>query len=317
MRTNGAGRRSGARGKLRHEMERSAGALARWVSGPGAHDDSPRARQLLRLVDSHDAGGEEGEGADRVASRLFGRNQMVIYKGASWRLCPDGSLRRWDAAAQRWESIWRDHWSHDEATFVGGAPDLAVGSEAATRTEDEWRAVDGCTSLGGSLPELCLYGKYTLVFRLDGIKMLSHQAGVVEIPWDDVVDVELSGRGRVAGTAASLENLGLDTADPSTTEEMASTTVVRSLVTRSGMDTSIRVETRAGEAFFHCDCETPDELRRSLRFFLKRLPATSGEAVVERGGVAGQLLDLADLKSRGLLTDEEFAAAKAAVLRGS
>ena len=290
-------------------MAVSADALARWVSGPEAHEDSPRARRLLRLVESHPPDAAEGNDTDALAARLFGPSQLVLYRGASWRLCSNGSLRRWDVAGQRWESIRPDHWSMDEATFADESP---VVDALRSAPNADTQMLEGCTCLGGTLGTLCIYGKYTIVFARESVTMLSHQAGIIEISRDDVVDIELGGKGRVGRTPGEVDTFAFQS--EVSAADMAATAVVRSLVARARMDTSLRIETRRGEAFFHCDCATPDELRRSLASFLTGLRRSTTNETSPRLDVASQLVELADLRTRGLLTDDEFASAKAAVL---
>jgi len=276
--------------------------------------DTPRARRLLRLVETRQAGHGDDD-ADRLADRLFGHNQLVLYRGLSWRLCPDGSLRRWDVVAQRWESIWKDGWAKDEATIIDDGREAAASTLSVPEPAqpEDVSAVEGCTCLGGTLRALCVYGKYTVVFGRESIKILSLQAGTIEIPREEIVEVEVGGRGPVGRGAMSMEGLAFDSVD-ATEDDLAATAVVRSLVARARMDTSIRIATRSGEAIFHCDCATPEELRRSLAPFRKELELSSPDGAQARVDVAGRLVELADLKTRGLLTDEEFAAAKASVL---
>ena len=296
------------RGARRREMAASGEAVARWLSVAGGDNDTPRTRRLLRLVGSEPDGDVQGE---QRPGAFIDHGPLVLYGGESWRLYPDGSLRRWDAAAQGWRSLSRNLWDRDEATFLGPDPTPrtvldADGGQAPT--------LASCTCLGGTLQSLCAYGKYSIVFEPDRIKMLSHQAGAIEIPIEQVAGVDLGGRGEVAGPAGVAEI----PAFYSEVEDTAPVLVARSLVDRTGMDSSIRIRTDEGDALFHCDCATPDRLRASLAPFLRSLrQERSVEEAPGRTDVAGALVKLADLKARGLLTDDEFTLAKAKVLEAT
>jgi hypothetical protein len=142
--------------------------------------------------------------------------------------------------------------------------------------------------------------------------MLSRQGGVVEIPCSEVVDVEISGRGRVEGNSLEGARFAFEGAGG----EVAATMVVKSLVARAGMDTSIRIETSSGDAYFHHDCATPDELRQSLGPGLTGLRSRPEKKAGQHTELSGRLAQLADLRSRGLLTEEEFSLAVGTALGG-
>lgn len=150
-----------------------------------------------------------------------------------------------------------------------------------------------------------MYGKYTIVFGHEAITMLSRQAGVVEIPCSEVVAVGIGGRGRVTGRSLEGEGFAFQSAGG----EVAATPVVKSMVTRSGMDTSIRIETTRGEAYFHCDCATPEEIRSPIAPLLARLQPARAQEPPQHADLSGRLAQLADLKARGLLTEDEFTVA--------
>lgn len=314
-------REAGARDEQRagekdRRPERLAENVPPWLgrrTRPRA-EDSPRGRQLLRLADPPDP--------DPAAPTRKPREDdpLVLFDGKHWRLCPDGSLKRWDVSAGAWTAVRADDWSQEDATYLTNettaqerATEVRIVVTAAPRSPAGATSVGGCTCLGGTLPSLCLYGKYTLVFERDSLSLGSRQAGTTTIPFDEVVEVRIGGHGRETGPPARA-SFGLAGA----MEGRAAAAVVRSLVERTGMDTSITIETRAGEAVFHCDRVEPDALRSSLAPFLGRLRRR--RASEERGGrvdATRDLVHLADLKARGLLTEQEFASAVAAALDGT
>lgn len=278
-------------------------------------EDSPRSRQLLRLADPPVE-------PDPAAPTRKPRDDdpLVLFAGQHWRLCPDGSLKRWDVASGAWTTLRAEDWSEEDATYLTNettaqerAAEVAVVEQAPAPSPSGSTSVPGCTCLGGTLPSLCLYGKYTLVFERDAVSLRSRQAGATRIPFEEVREVRIGGHGR--GTAPpARESFGLAGA----MEGRAAAAVVRSLVERTSMDTSITLDTSAGEAVFHCDRIEADALRSSLAPFLGRLRRR--RAAEERGGrvdATRDLVHLADLKARGLLTEQEFASAVAAALDGT
>lgn len=311
-------------GASHHDAVATASAtLTGWLEAAEGPSVLPRTRRLLRLVEPVDQTPAPTDSDASIAlrargGRFDGPDPLVMYAGESWRLCRDGSLRRWDVATSRWVSIARGRWSESHATVVDiGGEREAAGDDGLARSEDDLTmpVIEGCTYLGGPLDEICLYAKYAIAFGEPFTRLLSHQAGAVEIPFEDLVSVELIGEGRVETAGAS--ELGLSLTAGRT--DMAAATVVRSLVERTRMDSSIRIETMSGPAVFHCEGATPDALRTSLRPFLTLLDRGAPEdgdrsGADIRADVAGQLRELADLRVADLLTEEEFIAAKAAVL---
>jgi hypothetical protein len=305
------------------ERERAAStsaALAEWLTVTDGPAVAPRTRRLLRLIEPADSEPLAADEETSVVVRARGRSldapdPLVLYEGESWRLGVDGSLRRWDAGGQCWRSIPRGHWSEDDATLVDAG--RAAGPVGGGDSEDALSVpvIEGCTYLGGTIDDLCIYGKYLIAFGKPTTRLLSYQAGAVELAFEEIVRVELAGRER--GQGAKISDIGF--AFPGDREDMAAPAVVRSLVDRTGTDTSIRIETESGDALFHCEYRTPDELRRTLAPFREAIDARRCEdqSVVPTGvGVVEGLRELADLRVRGLLTDAEFALAKAKVLAG-
>jgi hypothetical protein len=276
-------------------------------------DDSPRSRQLLRLTDP---------GADTSTGRAPGDGDPVVaHAGHQWRLRPDGSLQRWDVTAQSWTSLRREQWSEEDVTYLTDVEAARTRIAELARAEEEpalirpgSTSLAGCTCLGGDLPSLCVYGKYVLAVRRDALELRSRQAGTTIISFEDLVDVRIGGRGRLDVDLPGGESFGL----AGVHEGMAAAAVVRSLVERTRMETSITVETKGGDAVFHCARLEPDQVRTivaPLATRLRRRATSDG-----RGGRVDptrDLVHLADLKERGLLTEQEFASAVAAALDGT
>jgi hypothetical protein len=93
------------------------------------------------------------------------------------------------------------------------------------------------------------------------------------------------------------------------------------LTTRSQIDTVICLQTRSAEQFFHHDQAAPDALRIRLSpvfTALRQVAATPSNppAQPNADSVVDRLAKLADLRQQGLLTEAEFAQAKAHLLGG-
>lgn len=242
---------------------------------------------------------------------------LVAYDGHQWRLRPDGSLRRWDVGAGGWVTVPRERWSEEDAAYLtrNESAGERAGGDAVARPAPaaDGSVVDGCTCLGGTLPWLCLYGKYSLVFERGGIALRSPQGGTTTIPLEEIVHVGVGGRGRVDGAADARESFAFAGA----VDGMAAATVVRSLVQRTGMDTSVTLETAGGKAVFHCDRMEPDDVRVRVLPVTDRLERRRRTEATGRVDATRDLVALADLKERGLLTDQEFASAVEAALQGT
>lgn len=107
---------------------------------------------------------------------------------------------------------------------------------------------------------------------------------------------------------------------------MAIATVLNALTTTTHVDTVLRVAFDEGELFFHNGEANPRDLRLVLSPVIMRLERVSlvEKAVSGRSpsgneeslNLGNRLAQIAQLHQQGSLTDDEFRAAKAQVLRG-
>lgn len=102
-------------------------------------------------------------------------------------------------------------------------------------------------------------------------------------------------------------------------EGMAIAAVLNSLTTRSGVMTIVHLEAGADMSTWwqHADWHTPEDLQVELSWLVSAV--RNGKAVEAEGGrdFVERLAKLAELHGAGALTDEEFAAAKARLMRGN
>ena len=95
-------------------------------------------------------------------------------------------------------------------------------------------------------------------------------------------------------------------------------TALNMLTTSTSISTVICLQTHTAELFLHSSSQTPDQLRWHLSpvFSILRQQTAAGVATQSsEGDVVDRLAKLADLLEKGLITDDEFAALKAGLLK--
>jgi hypothetical protein len=146
-----------------------------------------------------------------------------------------------------------------------------------------------------------------------------------EVPIDEITEIEFSGPGAwKKGGGAIGGGFGVVGA----AEGMLIASALNALTTKKGVTTIIRIAASDDMAAFwrHDDQYTPDRLRIELSWLVaktsKQLRSESFREhqtpAAEPGGtdLVARLTQLGSLRTQGLLTDEEFAAAKARLLNG-
>jgi hypothetical protein len=93
--------------------------------------------------------------------------------------------------------------------------------------------------------------------------------------------------------------------------------VLNALTTRTSVNTLIRVATSRGEVILHHGRLTPGQLRTQLSRLFSAFEAAKRAVLVPSDKVdrIAQLERLRDLRATGMLTDEEFEAARAQYAR--
>lgn len=88
------------------------------------------------------------------------------------------------------------------------------------------------------------------------------------------------------------------------------------MTTRTKLNTILGIQWREGEVVFHHDVQTPEALRLWLSPILGRLREQQTHAKANATGIdrVEQLERLVALFDRGVLTEDEFAAAKRGLL---
>jgi hypothetical protein len=221
-------------------------------------------------------------------------------------------LRRFDVAAER--VAGQEHLVNLQA-----ADDAALRELRSLRT---FGRVDGCTLLGGyGIKEEALrVGQSCTVLFTESELWLQpgmQNRAVLRRPYSELTAVEFTGPGKVTkGGGIIGGGFGLTAAAIG----IIASSVLNALTRTSEIQTMIRVEGPELEVFLFTASETPDALRiryaEPLALIRAARETQSAVPTAGRRDLAEQLKDLGELRNQGLLSDEEFAEAKARVLRG-
>lgn len=175
--------------------------------------------------------------------------------------------------------------------------------------------IHACRVLGGHglLPTV---GEiWRIVFGDDAVVLRDFRSHEARVNYADVTALEVGGPGETTsgggfiGGGFGLEGAAIGMLVAATANE---------LTTKTSIDAVIYLQTRDAELFFHHSGTTPEALRWVLSPVFSKLralqPPSEHSAKTDGSVVADQLSKVADLHERGLLTDEEFASAKARIL---
>jgi hypothetical protein len=182
--------------------------------------------------------------------------------------------------------------------------------------DPDLRVLRGCTVLGGygfPWPAGTTCALATSSFGVLIVPPEDHEP--MCLAYDQIAAFEIAGPGRVRSGGGFIGGgFGLEGA----AEGMIVAGVLNALTTRSSVTTILNLTATGGEVIFHHGERTPEE----LRVFLSPL---AGRVAARRGAAAPQadpsddpierLAKLKELKEAGLLTDEEFEAARARAAR--
>lgn len=131
-------------------------------------------------------------------------------------------------------------------------------------------------------------------------------------PYAEIVSVEIGGRGLLrTGTRLRGGGFGLTAA----VEGILIASAINKATSGTQMDSSLKVATKSGYYAFRSGTHTPVQVQQTLSFLLEQVrrltagpdatPAASDNDVLD------QLKKLGELRDTGVLSDEEFQAAKA------
>jgi hypothetical protein len=190
--------------------------------------------------------------------------------------------------------------------------------KALQRFRREEFALFDCVYLGGYGVNLEPKTRYDLLFG-DGERLVVRREGssndTGSIPYRDIERIDVGGPGEVT-TGGGFVGGGFGVQGAA--EGMAIATILNSLSTRTTVETIIDIVAEEAQMIFLNQEETPRDLGIWLSPIVGRIKASrrlAQETAVSASptGVE-QLIALADLHTRGLLTEEEFTLAKQRLL---
>jgi hypothetical protein len=148
-------------------------------------------------------------------------------------------------------------------------------------------------------------------------------AGAIEEPYLSIISMDITGTVQKTGGGFIGGGFGFESA----AEGMAIAALLNSLSSKTNINTVIQIQTARGELFFHTSAMAAEALRMALSPAFTRLrlahgaegsqlaPSNSDAQGLSPGdSLVEQLGRLGTLHAQGVLSDEEFAAAKAKLL---
>jgi hypothetical protein len=264
-----------------------------------------------------------------------GKRHWLCYTTKSPNVGPEffisrGGRRKLESFAgdqAGWAKAW-DAFSALEPRIAAAYSEEAQKRQAAARSRqlpsryaNALTLMRGATYLGGYGTPLVTQGLYDLVFLAEGVVFEKSGTAIHEIAYREVANLTISGRGRLTEGGGFLGGgFGVQGA----LEGMAIATVLNALTTRTRMETVLTIEGREQELFFHYELATPEQLRIGLSSVFGRVKNTKAlednltppldVAASPTSDVVERLERLGSMHAQGLLTADEFSAAKSQLL---
>lgn len=135
----------------------------------------------------------------------------------------------------------------------------------------------------------------------------------VELANDDILKIEISGPGTVTTNAGLIGGgFGFEGA----AWGIAAASLINAITTKSTTNTFLTVATSTGSVTLHTDMYDPEvlQMRLASQIAYAEMRARSGIQNSVGTDIVSKIRELADLKSQGLITEEEYALAKSKLL---
>jgi Short C-terminal domain len=239
-----------------------------------------------------------------------------------------GGVRRARAVAQRISEIGDGRtkrkaeeyvrWFGElESSYSGINPLQAAMERLGVQGDDpDRRLVPGCTLVGGYGYDIEVGSAHTLVTYRDGVALIPRlQGDPLTIDYDAIVTFEIGGPGRVT-SHGGFAGGGLGLAGAA--EGMIVASALNVLTTRTSVTSIIHIATPEGEIILHNGDAEPDGLRITLSPIAGRIAGRRSSPAPSTVGSSDpifRLKQLKELRDEGLLTVDEFEAARARVAR--
>jgi len=242
---------------------------------------------------------------DVQKTRDFGGVRRGVLLAQELAKAKDPRIRRKADEYLRWFGLL-------EESYSSMTPLQSAYERLAIQDDDpDLRVVRGCTVLGGYGFALAAGTGCVLVTFRGGIAVVPlYGSDLLTIDYDDVATFEIVGPGRVkSGGGFVGGGFGLVGA----AEGLIVASVLNALTTRTSVTTIIHLATAEGEIIFHNGDEAPAALRITLSPIAGRLAGRGASASRVASDPVTRLKQLKELRDEGLLTPEEFEAARARV----
>jgi hypothetical protein len=172
-----------------------------------------------------------------------------------------------------------------------------------------------CTLLGGYGHDISPGTRCSAVFGANEARVDAPGCDPVIFAYEDIEAVEVGGRGLVEAKGGFI---GGGFGAPSALVAIGIAAVLNSLTSSSRTETLVNIKGRDRQAWLYYTREPPQALQIRLAGVLARIesaqPGEPGMSTRGVGSVSDELARLHELHSRGVLTADEYAAAKARLI---
>jgi hypothetical protein len=199
------------------------------------------------------------------------------------------------------------------------AAEFARRGVAVDASDPERHTLYSCVILAAAGMPLSPGVPCTMMFARDGVSVTEIATGRgVRVSYDDIREIELGGPGAMQSGGGFI---GGGFGVGGIIGGIALAAALNKLTTRTAIQTLIRIAAPRAELIVSHDRTTPEQLRIYLSPAFARLAAahertTIAPPVIQGHDVVAQLERLAEMKAAGVVTDQEFEAAKAKILHG-
>jgi hypothetical protein len=168
-----------------------------------------------------------------------------------------------------------------------------------------------CVLLGGHGHDIASGTRCTVLFRPDGAEVAPAGGESMSFRYEEIQALTIGGRGLIKSGGGFIGGgFGLEGAAVG----MGVASLLNSLTAKSRIDTVINIKARERQVWLHYPHETPGALNIRLSGVVAKIESANPHDPSSTAGAAGSVSDelarIHELHSQGVLTDEEYTAAK-------
>ena len=166
-------------------------------------------------------------------------------------------------------------------------------------------------------------GRCSVVFDMDVVRIaIEHEPGFHEISYDSVQSLQFAGRGHhtvSSGARVIGGGFGLEGAAVGMMEAAFANAVIKKATKQRLIETIVTLQWASGSLVLFIADATPQDVAARLQVVVARLKeaankAAPAPAALPSSDLVSQIKELAALREQGVISDAEFAAAKAKLL---